>query len=399
MCARAESLDAIFARMDKAAKEFKSATASLKQVEYTAVIDEKTTEDGVLHLKRVHGNVMLRVNFDPPNQRVVALNGHLVVIYYPQAKSADKYDVSKYTSKNTVEQLLLLSFGAASGTELKKDYTVTGGQTEKIDSTVTTRVELVPKSEEMRNAIRRITLWIPEGKRYALKERVDKPGKDYIEWTYMHPELNKPLPDSEVTLKLPPGVHVAGGEIGRWDEKRHPALGEVGDGSPPSPAGLAYQIDRNRPAAPVTAGIHPDFFTQTRLQAAVGCAAADLLGGRTRFFGAGAAQVGAAGAVGKRGAVIGEALAQLLGGELARAGKISSAEIGHGDLGLAETRSGKGGASEIAAADAGFPEIAVVQIGVAEDALDQLAAREISAAEHGAGEVAVIDFRSAEAGR
>ncbi len=212
MCARAESLDAIFARMDKAAKEFKSATASLKQVEYTAVIDEKTTEDGVLHLKRVHGNVMLRVNFDPPNQRVVALNGHLVVIYYPQAKSADKYDVSKYTSKNTVEQLLLLSFGAASGTELKKDYTVTGGQTEKIDSTVTTRVELVPKSEEMRNAIRRITLWIPEGKRYALKERVDKPGKDYIEWTYMHPELNKPLPDSEVTLKLPPGVHVAGGK-------------------------------------------------------------------------------------------------------------------------------------------------------------------------------------------
>jgi outer membrane lipoprotein-sorting protein len=212
MGARAESLDAIFARMDKAAKDFKSATANLHQVEHTAVIDETTAEDGVLHMKRAKGGILLRVNFDQPNQRVVALDGHMVVIYLPKANEAEKYDVSKYTSKNTVEQLLLLSFGAASGAELNKNYTVTGGQTENIDSTLTTRVELVPKSDEMRKAILRITLWIPEGQQYALKERVDKPGKDYIEWTYTHPELGKPLPDSEVTVKLPPGVHVVGGK-------------------------------------------------------------------------------------------------------------------------------------------------------------------------------------------
>jgi outer membrane lipoprotein-sorting protein len=111
-----------------------------------------------------------------------------------------------------VEQLLLLSFGAASGVELRKNYTVTGGQTETIDSTVTTRVELVPKSDEMRKAILRISLWIPEGKQYAIRERVDKPAKDYIESTFTHVELDKPLPDSEVTLKLPPGVHVVGGK-------------------------------------------------------------------------------------------------------------------------------------------------------------------------------------------
>jgi outer membrane lipoprotein-sorting protein len=209
---RAESLDTIFARMDKASKEFKSATAKIHQVEYTAVIDETTAEDGQLFMKRAHGNVMLRVNFDKPNQRVVALDGHMVSIYKPMANTVEKYDVSKYTSSNTVEQLLLLSFGAASSAELKKNYTVTGGETEKIDSTMTTRVVLVPKSGEMRKEVLRITLWIPEGKSYAIKERVDKPGKDYVAYIYTDVNVNRPVPDSDVMLKLPHNVHVVGGK-------------------------------------------------------------------------------------------------------------------------------------------------------------------------------------------
>ncbi len=212
MSARAESLDAIFARMDKASKEFKSASANIHQVEYTAVIDESTAEDGQLRVKRAHGNVMLRVNFDKPNQRVVVLDGHTLWNYHPKANAAEKYDVSKYTSTNTVEQLLLLSFGAASSAELKKSYTITGGGTETTESTATTRVELVPKSEEMRKEILRITLWIPEGKSYALRERVDKPAKNYVAYTYADVKQNQPMPDSEVTLKLPPNVHVVGGK-------------------------------------------------------------------------------------------------------------------------------------------------------------------------------------------
>jgi outer membrane lipoprotein-sorting protein len=152
------------------------------------------------------------VNFDKPRPRVVALDGHMVWNYLPKANTVEKYDVSKYTSTNTVEQLLLLSFGAASGAELTKSYTVTGGQTETIDSTPTTRVELVPKSDQMRKEILRITLWIPEGKSYALRERVDKPAKNYIAWTYTDVKTNQPVPDSEVTLKLPANVHVVGGK-------------------------------------------------------------------------------------------------------------------------------------------------------------------------------------------
>lgn len=213
--ARADSLDAIFARMDEASKKFKSASARLHQVEYTGVIDEKTEEDGVLRMRRnKNGSIQMRVDFDKPNQRVVALDGHILWIYLPKGNQAERHDVSKYTSTNTVEQLLLLSFGAASSEELKKNYTVTAGGAETLDSKATTKVVLVPKSNEMRKEILQITLWVPDGdpKAIAIKEKVDKAGKNYVQYDYSDQHTNIPLSDSEVTLKLPPNVHVVGGK-------------------------------------------------------------------------------------------------------------------------------------------------------------------------------------------
>jgi outer membrane lipoprotein-sorting protein len=206
---RAESLDTIFARMDEESKKLKSASANLHQSEYFAVIGETTQEDGQLRMKRTKNGMLLRVDFSPPNARVVALDGRLLSIFYPKANQAERYDVTKYTSTNTVQQLLLLSFGAASGAELQKNYTVSTDGSETIDSKATTRV-LVPKSNEMRKEILRITLWIPEGQSTAVKERVDKPGKNYIAWTYSDPKRNGPMSDGDVMLKLPAGVHLVG---------------------------------------------------------------------------------------------------------------------------------------------------------------------------------------------
>jgi outer membrane lipoprotein-sorting protein len=208
--ARAETLDAIFARMDKDAKQFKSATANLHQTEYTAAIKEASDENGELHIKRAKGGTKLRADFGKPNERVVTIDGNRLTIFYPKANSAEKYDIAKYTSSNTVEQLLLLSFGAASGAELKKDYTVTAAGTETIDSKVATRVELVPKSEQMRKVVQKISLWIPEGRSDAVREKVNEAGSNYIEFTFSNTKLNGPVSDGEVTLKLPSNVHLVG---------------------------------------------------------------------------------------------------------------------------------------------------------------------------------------------
>src|SRR5580704_5460361 len=69
--ARADSLDAVIARMDRAAREFKSAAADLKQVEYTAVIKESTEESGVLRIKRSNKGVTALTEYTKPEPHAV----------------------------------------------------------------------------------------------------------------------------------------------------------------------------------------------------------------------------------------------------------------------------------------------------------------------------------------
>ena len=204
--ARADSLEAIFARMDEASKKFKSVSARIHETKYTAVIDDKTEEDSKLAAKRAGNGIRGRLEFFGPDARTVAFKGNLVEMYWPKGKQVEDFDISKYTSPNTLDQLLLLSFGAASGAEIQKDYDVSPGGAETVDSKTVTRVELVPKAADLKKGITRITLWIPEGESRAIKERADQPSKDYLLWTYSDVKLNGNMPDSEVELKLPPGV-------------------------------------------------------------------------------------------------------------------------------------------------------------------------------------------------
>jgi outer membrane lipoprotein-sorting protein len=204
--ARADSLDAIFARMDEASRKFKSVSAAIHESDYTAVLGDTTHEDGKLVAKRTSHGIRARLDFYGPDERTVVLHGNIAQMYWPKAKQVEEYDISKYASSKVVDQLLLLSFGAASGDEIQKDYDVSLGGSEKLGAKTCTRVELVPKSPEGRKQITRITLWIPEGEARAVQEKLDQPSKNYLLWTYSEVKMNAPMRDSEVELKLPSDV-------------------------------------------------------------------------------------------------------------------------------------------------------------------------------------------------
>jgi outer membrane lipoprotein-sorting protein len=67
-------------------------------------------------------------------------------------------------------------------------------------------LELIPKSEEVRNLTTKIELWIPEGKSNPVQEKLTQPSKNYHLVVFSDVKLNVPLPDSDYSLKLPPGV-------------------------------------------------------------------------------------------------------------------------------------------------------------------------------------------------
>jgi outer membrane lipoprotein-sorting protein len=203
LLARAESLADVLARMDRAAQDFRALSASMKRVQFTAVINEANEMDGVMRLKRVKGGTVGIVDFQQPEQRTVYINGHNIQIYYPKANTVEIYDSSKYTAN--IDQFLLLGFGTSSA-ELHKSYDLKMSGAETIGGLATTRIEMTPKSAELKKLITRIELWIPEGQDTPIQEKVTEPSKNYELIAYSDIKVNPSLPDSTFELKLPPKV-------------------------------------------------------------------------------------------------------------------------------------------------------------------------------------------------
>jgi outer membrane lipoprotein-sorting protein len=200
---RAETLDEILTRMDKAAAKFQSFSATTKTIDYTAVLDDKKEQNGVMRLKKGKGGMQGVVIFDRPDPRTIHFSGKTLEVYYPKANNVEIYDAGKHT--NVIDEIILLGFGT-SGAELHKNYQVTLAGSETLNGVRTSRLELIPKSDEVRQYASKIELWIPEGESNPIQEKVTQPSKDYHLVQFSDRQINPSLPDSDFSLKLPSGV-------------------------------------------------------------------------------------------------------------------------------------------------------------------------------------------------
>ena len=201
--ATAEPLSDVLTRMDRAAAEFHSLSAGMKRVQFTAVLSESSEMDGAVRLRHTKAGTQGIVEFQQPEQRTVFINGKQVQIYYPKANTVEIYDTSKYTSN--MDQILLLGFGT-SAAELKKSYDVKDGGVQKIGGAETTRIELTPRSDEMKKLITKIELWIPEGQSNPVRAKFSEPSKNYELVDYSDIKVNPALPESAFAWKLPAKV-------------------------------------------------------------------------------------------------------------------------------------------------------------------------------------------------
>jgi outer membrane lipoprotein-sorting protein len=189
--------------MDQAAVKFQSFSATTKTIDYTAVLDEKKEQSGVMRLKKGKGGMQGVVIFAEPDPRTIYFAGKTFQDFYPKANNVQIYDAGKHT--NVIDEIILLGFGT-SGAELRKNYQVTLAGTETLNGVRTSRLELVPKSKEVREYATKIELWIPEGESNPIQEKVTQPSMDYHLVQFSDRKINPSLPDSDFSLKLPPGV-------------------------------------------------------------------------------------------------------------------------------------------------------------------------------------------------
>ena len=195
------TLESVLKQLDTQAGEFHSLTANLERTKVTVVVNDKSTESGQIFLRRDDN---MRIELTQPDPRTILRDGDNFYIYNPKIHRLEEYNLGK--KKSLVDQFLLLGFGT-SGAELKKGYVVTLQDEESLDNRKVVLLELTPKSDEVRNQLSKIELWIDESTWLPAQQKFYETGSgDYFIIRYKNMVRNVRIADSQFKPHWPHGT-------------------------------------------------------------------------------------------------------------------------------------------------------------------------------------------------
>jgi len=197
------TLESALARIDRASAGFKSVTADIRRLTHTDVINDDTIDSGSIKLKRSKPHDMrMLIDLTQPDPKSVAVQAKKAEIYYPRMQTVQEYDLGKY--RDWLDQFYLVGFGTTSK-ELQDAYNLRLLGTDTKAGQKVIGLELVPKSKEILQHLKRFELWISDSKGLPVEQKYYPPGQ-YIVVTYTNVNVNPDLPDSALKLQLPKGV-------------------------------------------------------------------------------------------------------------------------------------------------------------------------------------------------
>jgi len=97
-------------------------------------------------------------------------------MYTPKTEQVMVYDLGR--NKADLESYVVLGFGG-SGQDLQKAFDVTFGGTETVNGVKAAKLELIPKSEKVRNNYNKMILWIDPDKGISVQQQFFTPQGDY----------------------------------------------------------------------------------------------------------------------------------------------------------------------------------------------------------------------------
>jgi outer membrane lipoprotein-sorting protein len=190
--------DGVLEMMDKSAKDFRTLTADIENVKYTAVVQDTSTETGQIFVRR---DQKMRIEFTKPEARTILRTGDSLFLYNPKLNRVEEYDLGK--NRAMVDQYIRLGFGTKSE-DLRKSYVVTVTGEEELDRRKTVVVELTPKGDQIRSQITRIQMWIDEASWLPIQQKIFESGSgDYILFHYTNMMKNLKINDSRFKQDWP----------------------------------------------------------------------------------------------------------------------------------------------------------------------------------------------------
>ncbi|MGB0034679.1 MAG: outer membrane lipoprotein-sorting protein [Candidatus Acidiferrales bacterium] len=194
------TLESVLRQLDAEAKDFHSLSADVERTKVTVVVNDRSTETGSI---LVRDDKML-LEMKAPDARTILRTGDNLYIYTPGLKRVEEYNLGK--NRALVDQFLLLGFGTE-GKELRKRYlTVVQGEP-MLDDKKTVELELTPKSDDVRNQISKILIWLDQSSWLPVQQQFFETGSgDYFIIRYSKIVRNPGLPDSRFKPHWPKGT-------------------------------------------------------------------------------------------------------------------------------------------------------------------------------------------------
>ena len=88
-----------------------------------------------------------------------------------------------------------------SGHDLLKSYDVKFLGSETVNGIAAGKLELIPKSDRLRNNIARVLLWIDPARGISVQQQLFEPGNNYRLAKYSDIKINQKLPEDAFKLK------------------------------------------------------------------------------------------------------------------------------------------------------------------------------------------------------
>lgn len=192
-------LQQVLQQIDHAAAGFHTTQANFVWSQYTKIVDETDVQKGTVYFRRSGNQVEMAADIsDPEPPKYVLFTDSKIQVYQSKIDQVTEYNTGK--DRAAFESFLVLGFGG-SGQDMLKSFDVTYSGTEKVDGVDTTKLDLVPKSERVRNTFNHIWLWIDPARGVSVRQQLFAPGGDYRLATYSEIRLNEKIPDNAFKLK------------------------------------------------------------------------------------------------------------------------------------------------------------------------------------------------------
>jgi outer membrane lipoprotein-sorting protein len=192
-------LEKILAKMDETAAKFRTAQASFTWTTFNSVVNEESgRQTGKIYFQRNGNETEMAADIDAPDAQQVIFSRGKIQLYKSRTETVDVYDASAH--REEFETFLVLGFGS-SGDEMRKTFDITYGGEEKVVGTDTIRLDLVPKSDKIKQHFPQIILWINPQTGISVQQKLMETGGDYRLAKYSGIQLGQKISSKLFQLK------------------------------------------------------------------------------------------------------------------------------------------------------------------------------------------------------